>query len=121
MNELLKDSISLFSDYNRHVFYKKGVFYGLDNILSILDMHNINISIRVSNIIELDIKIKRPDWWTGYHRSFSVIMSKAKFKKFKIDCRKVKHYNRELTKFLYDEIRLDEKGLCDIITNFAII
>ena len=117
---VLQDGILLYADFCHHVVFKKGIFYGSDTILSVLDMHNIHIKVESCGLLSLNIKIKSSELtWLKYDRPFTVIMDKAKFKKFKADCKAVKYYDAKIKEFLYNEIQLDEKGLCDIISDFV--
>ena len=106
-------SIVLFEDKDSVIFWKRKLYLNDCRKTVVVIPKNIRIF-----QFEDDVEVVVLQYDTAM---WQLITNKFVYKKLRSDIKMLTSRNEKLNKFLYDEIQLDEKGLCDIITNFAII
>ena len=100
INGGVNSGVKLLKFFNTYVCYKHGLYYGNELITKISVMKQ-NYYVKVSL------------------NEFNLLISVAEYKKLRKEIKMLKGYKKELNKFLYDDIRLDELGLCSIISDYS--
>lgn len=86
----INGGVKLLKFFNTYVWYKHGLYYGNELITKISVMKQ-NYYVKVSL------------------NEFNLLISVAEYKKLR----------KEINKFLYDDIKLDELGLCSIVSDYS--
>jgi len=95
-----ESGITLLKFLNTFVWYKHGLYYG--------------------NELITKIKVMEQDYYVKVSlNEFNLLISVAEYKKLRKEVKMLKGYKKELNKFLYDDIMLDEIGLCIIISDYS--
>ena len=106
-------SIVLFEDKDSVIFWKQKLYLNDCRKTVVVNPENIRI-FQFEDITKVVVIQSDTAMW-------QLITNEFVYKKLMSDIKMLTSRDKKLNEFLYDEIQLDEKGLCDIITNFAII
>ena len=96
----INGGLKLLKVFNTYVCYKHELYYGNELITKI-------------NVVEQNYYVKVS------LNEFNLLISVAEYKKLRKEIKMLKGYKKELNKFLYDDIKLDELGLCSIISDYS--
>jgi hypothetical protein len=95
-----ESGITLLKFLNTFIWYKHGLYYG--------------------NELITKIKVMEQDYYVKVSlNEFNLLISVAEYKKLRKEVNMLKGYKKELNKFLYDDIMLDEIGICSIISDYS--
>jgi hypothetical protein len=105
-------SIILFKDREAVIFWKEKLY--MNNCTRTVEIIPKKIDIYWNELLE-EVGVFIP-----CNESTQILfMSSRAYNKLKYDIKLITNHRKNLNKFLYNEIKLDEKGLCDIISDFV--
>ena len=108
----LPGSIILFKDRVAVIFWKEKLY--MNNCTRTVEIIPKKIDISWNELLE-EVGVFIP-----YNESIQILFMPSRvYNKLKSDVKLITNHRKNLNKFLYNEIQLDEKGLCDIVSDFV--